>query len=113
MTCETITPMIYPIKRGDTFTLACTYKQNGVVYDVTNFTIRSQVRDSSGALVAELSVAKADQAAHPGVFVLSAADPMDWPIDILSCDIQFSDSDGVVRSTQTFMIPVVEGVTHD
>ena len=113
MTCETITPMISPVKRGDTFTLACTYKQNGVAVSVADFTIRSQVRDSSGDLVAELAVSKADQVAYPGVFVLAAADPMNWPVDILSCDIQFSDSEGVVRSTQTFQIPVVEDVTHD
>lgn len=112
MTCQTLTPTIQPIKRGDTFTLACTYKQNGVVYDVTNFTIRSQVRDSSGALVEELAVTKANQAANPGVFVLAAADPMDWPVDLLSCDIQFSDAEGVVRSTQTFQIPVVEDITQ-
>lgn len=112
MTYETITPMISPIKRGDTFTLACTYKQNGVVYDVTNFTIRSQVRYSTGALVEELTVTKADQTTNPGVFVLAAADPMDWPVNILSCDIQFSDGDGVVRSTQTFKIPVVEDITQ-
>lgn len=113
MTCETITPMISPIKRGDTFTLACTYKQNGAAYDVTNFTIRSQVRDSSGALVEELTATKANQTTNPGVFVLAAADPMDWPVDVLSCDIQFSDSEGVIRSTQTFQIPVEEDVTHD
>jgi hypothetical protein len=113
MICETITPVISPIKRGDTFTLACTYKQNGVAFDVTLFTIRSQVRDSSGALVEELTATKANQTTNPGVFVLSAADPMDWPVDVLSCDIQFSDSEGDVRSTQPFQIPVVEDVTHD
>ena len=112
MTCETITPMISPIKRGDTFTLACTYKQNGTAASVANLTIRSQVRDSSGALVEELTVTKANQTTNPGVFVLAAADPMDWPVDVLSCDIQFSDSDDVVRSTQTFQIPVIEDVTQ-
>lgn len=112
MTCETITPMISPVKRGDTFTLACTYKQNGVAVNVTDFNIRSQVRDSSGALVEELTATKANQTTNPGVFVLSAADPMNWPVDVLSCDIQFSDSDDVVRSTQTFQIPVIEDVTQ-
>ncbi len=112
MTCETITPMISPIKRGDTFTLACTYKQNGVAVSIADFMIRSQVRDSSGALVEELTATKANQAINPGVFVLSAADPMDWPVDVLSCDIQFSDVDDVVRSTQTFQIPVIEDVTQ-
>jgi hypothetical protein len=112
MTCETIVPIISPVKRGDTFTLACTYKQNGVVFNVTPFTIRSQVRDSSGALVEELTATKANQTTNTGVFVLSAADPMDWPVDVLSCDIQFADGDGIVRSTQTFKIPVVEDVTQ-
>ena len=45
MMCESVVSAIAPIKRGDTFTLACTYKQGGVAYDVTNYTIRSQVRD--------------------------------------------------------------------
>lgn len=112
MTCNAITPIIPPVKRGDTFTLACTYKQNGVVYDVTNLTIRSQVRNSYGALVEELTVTKADQGTNPGVFVLAAAGPMNWPVDILSCDIQFSDTGGIVRSTQTFQIPVAEGITQ-
>ena len=112
MICETITPMISPIKRGDTFTLACTYKQNGAASSVADLTIRSQVRDSSGALVEELTATKANQTTSPGVFVLSAADPMNWPVDVLSCDIQFSDSEDVVRSTQTFQIPVVEDVTQ-
>lgn len=113
MTCETLTPTISPIKVGDTFILACTYKQNGLPYDVTIFTIRSQVRDSEGMLVSELTVTKADQSTNPGVFVLAASGATAWPIDVLSCDIQFSDSEGVVRSTQTFKIPVVEDVTHD
>ena len=113
MMCDSVTPTLSPIKQGDTFTLTCCYKQNGVAHDVTNYTIRSQVRSSSGDLVEELGVSKADQTTNVGVFALFATNPQNWPIDILSCDIQFSDMDDVVRSTQTFMIPVVEDVTHD
>ena len=112
MTCETIPVSIPPIKRGDSFVLACTYKQNGVAHDVTDYNIRSQVRDSTGALVEELTATKANQTTSPGVFVLSAAAPNEWPVDVLSCDIQFSDSEDVVRSTQTFKIPVIEDVTQ-
>lgn len=112
MNCQTLTPTIQPIKRGDSFLLACTYKVGGVPSDVTNYTIRSQVRNSSDTLVQELTVTKADQAAYPGDFTLVAGVISAWPIDLLRCDIEFSEG-GTVRSTQTFMIPVVEDVTRD
>ena len=113
--CETQIVTLSPVKQGDTFTLGCTYKENGVAVNVTNFTIRAQMRDSTGALILELPVAKANQTTNPGVFVLGANTPPSpqFPIDELQCDIQFSDSENVVRSTQTFFVPVVEDVTHD
>ena len=115
MNCDTIPTTLSPVKQGDTFTLACVYKENGVAFDVTNFTIRAQLRDSTGDLILELPVSKANQTTNPGVFVLGANTPPSppFPIDELQCDIQFSDIDDVVRSTQTFFVPVVEDVTHD
>lgn len=112
MTCLDQTSTINPIKRGDTFILACTYKQTGVPTNVEQFLIRAQVRDSSDNLVQALVVAKADQTLHPGVFTLSAGNIDTWPIDLLRCDIQFSEEE-TIRSTQTFFIPVEEDVTHD
>jgi hypothetical protein len=112
MTCQTIAPQIQPIKRGDSFLMACVYKVGGAPADVTNYAIRSQVRDSSDNLVQELTVTKADQTTDKGVFVLSAGVIAAWPIDLLRCDIEFSE-EATVRSTQTFMIPVVEDVTRD
>lgn len=113
--CDSIVPMVSPVKQGDTLTFACTYKENGSPVDVTNFTIRAQLRDSSDNLVLELPVSKANQTTNPGVFVLGSNTPPnpELPVDELSCDIQFTDGDGVVRSTQTFNIPIVEDVTHD
>ena len=113
MTCETIIPMISPVKIGDSFTMACVYKQNDTPVNVSDFIIRSQIRDSLTVLVVELTVTKANQITNPGVFILSIAGVIDWPIDILFCDIQFSDSENIIRSTQTFLIPVVEDITHD
>lgn len=110
--CDSTTPTIEPIKRGDSFNLACEYKENNVPVGVQQVTIRAQVRDSSDNLVQELTVQKADQSANPGVFVLQAGTISGWPIDLLRCDIQFSEEQ-TVRSTQTFMIPVEEDVTHD
>lgn len=112
MHCETITPQIQPIKRGDSFLMVCVYKVGGDPADVTSYTIRSQVRNSSDELIEELTVIKADQSLEPGKFVLDAGIITDWPIDLLRCDIEFSE-EGTVRSTQTFLIPVVEDVTRD
>lgn len=112
MTCLDQTATIAPIKRGDSFILACTYKQNGVPTNVDQFLIRAQVRDSSDALVQALVVSKANQSTNPGVFTLSAGIIDGWPIDLLRCDIQFSEEE-TVRSTQTFFIPVEEDITHD
>lgn len=112
MSCQTEQATLSPIKRGDSFWLACVYREGGVPFSVENFTIRAQVRDSSDNLVQELTVSKADQSTNPGTFALSAGIISSWPIDLLRCDIQFSEEQ-TVRSTQTFMIPVEEDVTHD
>jgi hypothetical protein len=98
-------------KQADTFLLACTYRENGDPVDLTTFDIASQVRDSSGNLVDTLTVELADQTTSPGVFTLAAADTTAWPIDLLPCDIQFTN-DGVVRSTQTFFVAVEPEVTR-
>lgn len=106
---------LQPVIRRDGFSRACVYKENGVAASVATLTIRAQVRDSSGVLVDELLVTKADQGASPGVFTIAANPnpPTDWPVDVLSCDIQFTDAGGIPRSTERILIPVVEDVTFD
>lgn len=108
MSCR---PSLPAFKRGDTFYLACVYKEAGVPTDVTAYNIRSQVRTSTGTLVAELTATKGDQVASPGGFTLREDDTQDWPIDTLIADIEVTVA-GVVRSTSTFQVPVEEDVTH-
>lgn len=110
MMCEHEALQLPPFKRGDSFVLACTYKQDGVAASVALYTIKAQLRDSSGQLVHELSVSKANQTTNPGVFSLVGGATGAWPLDILRCDIQFSEGD-TVRSTQTFTVEVIEGIT--
>jgi hypothetical protein len=97
-------------KRGDTLSLAGTYKVEGVASSVSAMTIRSQVRQFSGDLVQDLTVVKS---AGVGTFSLSAtaAQTAAWPLTTLKCDIEFSLS-GVVQSTETFSIAVQEDVTQ-
>lgn len=105
------TPTIKPIKRGDTFNMSCVYKENGVPANLSQYTINSQLRDSSDNLVQTLVTTIADQSSLPGAFVLSAIDTSVFPIDLLRCDIQFIEGE-TTRSTQTFFIPVEEDVTR-
>ena len=96
-------------KRGDTLTLTCTYKVDGVATSVTSIDIDSQIRDSQGNLIQELVVTKQ---ASTGVFTIlaTATETSLWPVSVLVCDIQFSEG-GTVRSSQTFNIVVNQEVT--
>jgi len=96
-------------KRGDTFTLTCTYKVDNAATSVTSIDIASQIRNNLSNLIQDLTVTKINQT---GVFTLSATSEETelWPISVLRCDIQFSEN-GIVKSTQTFSISVVEDIT--
>ena len=98
-------------KRGDTFAMTCTYKQDGTPYDITSIDIKCQIKQGT-TLVTEMNVTKADQTARPGVFVLTpqSAETVLWPLGSLLCDIQFTEG-GVVRSTETFYVTIIEQVT--
>ena len=99
-------------KRGDTWSLDCTYKRQGTPVSVADISIRSQIRKADYTMVTDLTVTKGDQAKAPGTFALTpkVSDTATWPLDKLICDIEFT-AGGVVLSTETFTIPVVEEVT--
>lgn len=100
---------IINFKRGDTFSLTCTYKIDGVATDVSSIDIKSEIRDSRGSLIQELLVEKMIQT---GIFTLTSTNTETsyWPVSVLKCDIQFSE-DGIVRSTKTIDISVDEDIT--
>jgi hypothetical protein len=96
-------------KRGDTFSLACIYKVDGTATSVSAFDIDSQIRDSQGNLIQTLTATKMPET---GSFTLTAdaEDTTLWPVSVLKCDLQFSES-GIVRSTETFNVVVVNEIT--
>lgn len=95
-------------KRGDTFSLVCTYKVADVATSLTNFTITSQLRNSNDVLIETLIVEKL---IDTGKFLLKSNDTSDWQPNLLSCDIQFIEN-GVIRSTNTFYVSVVKDITR-
>lgn len=97
------------IKQGDTFQLNGIYKIDGVATSLTLYTITSQVRDARDNLIASLSVTK--DPSNTGHFSLSAGE-IDWKAATYYCDIQFIDNDDFVRSSETFLIPVIKEITH-
>lgn len=98
--------------RGDTFSRACRYKADNVnPTDLTDITIKSQIRQQSGALVAELVVTKRDQDTQTGVYVLTCADTSLWPIGTLEWNIRYTTAGGIT-STETLELKVIRSVTH-
>lgn len=105
-------PQLQKFKSGDTLMLSGVYKSNGVPSSLTGYTIRSQIR-KNGTLINEVTVAVANQTLNVGLFSMrvEAADTALWTPGTYSCDIEFT-LDGIVRSTETFEIPVIKGVTE-
>lgn len=101
-------------KRGDTLSLGLTWDEEGETIDLTGYEVAAQLRDAHDVLVADLTVAIADQTTQRGRCTLSAtaAETATWPIGKLSCDVQFTAPGGAVASSETFSISVARDITR-
>ena len=99
-------------KQGDSFLLQGTVKIDDIVQDITNWTIKSKVKQSS-TFTDTLVVTKTDAA--NGVYKLSKDDTTAWPSGLtpktILCDIEYILPSGQIISTETFEILCVSGVT--
>jgi len=100
-------------KRGDTFVLSCTLENEGNPVDITNFTIAAQVRQPDDTLLQALTVTVTDTA--NGAFTLgaSATETEGWEPGKLQCDIEFTEANGEVNSSETFVLNVIKDITRD
>jgi hypothetical protein len=97
------------IKRGDTLGFYATLTDTaGEPLSGKAELLRSQVRTSLGALVAELTIS--EDGNTPGRYFLRA-DTAEWPTGMHRCDIELADG-GVISSTETFEVLVKEDVTR-
>lgn len=99
------------LKRGDTFLMSCTYSDNAdLPIDITNVTIKSQVRDAQGVLLQELVVTKLDQVTNKGKFTLGTVSGYSFPLGRHSWDIEYT-SNGQVQSTETIFLNIIQDIT--
>ena len=105
-------------KQGDTFELTFQLKSDGSAVDITNFTITSQLRDSTDTLLTtdnfngSLTFTLIDP--NAGQFELSASSTAtaEWPAREYDCDVQFIDTDNETSSSETFKIKVIKDITR-
>lgn len=109
-TCNKLT-----LKRGDTLVRRCLHRDaEQEPINLTNYTIRSQIRTVDGALIGELGITKLDQSTHTGQFDLTAnaTATKNWPVGLHQCDIQYTNA-GITQSTMTFKFEIIKDVTRD
>lgn len=106
--------ILQKFKIGDTLLLSGVYKINGIATSLENYVIRSELR-KKGDLITEFDVVIPNQSqlANVGLFTMTidADTTSSWSPGLYVCDIEFT-VDGIVRSTETFEIPVIEGITR-
>lgn len=101
-------------KRGDTFEVSGQVSvalDDGQINDFTGWAGKCQIRDGAGNLIAELGFEWLDQV-QGIVRIFSTASTQDWPIGPVRTDVQLTAPDGVVVSTDTQVIEIVEDITR-
>lgn len=102
-------------KRGDTLSFQCVWNDSaGNPVNISGYTITSQVRAVS--FVDDLTVTVTNPTLGQFTLSATAADTATWPLTTSAqsrvfCDVQFVLS-GVVTSSETFQIIVVEDITQ-
>ena len=103
--------MSVSVKQGDTLELFCVRRDNaGAAVSLDSVLVKSQMVKGEGSLV-DLTVTITDSL--NGAFTLSKTAAQTEVLDIgrYECDIQFTTNVGVVTSTDTFTITIVEDIT--
>ena len=104
-------------KIGDTFKYTCIYSDaDGVGIDLTGSSIdvQAKINAESDVKLFDLSIGSGITVtdAVNGEFEMLVDDTTAWEIGIYQCDIQYTDASGVVSSTETFEIEVIQDVTR-
>ena len=105
-------------KRGDTLELTLQLKSNDVATDITGYTFSSQLRDSTDTLLVtdnfdgNLTYTLIDALEGQFSFTASPTETAEWDTRTYDCDIQITEPDSDVASSETFKIKVVKDITR-
>ena len=105
-------------KKGDTLELTLQLKRDGTAVDITNYTITSQLRDSTDALLVtdnfdgSLSFTLIDAAAGQFSLGASPTETSEWDTRTYDCDVQLIDGNSDTSSSETFKIKVTKDITR-
>lgn len=101
-------------KRGDSFSLSGAIKDaQGVAVDLTGASLRCHLRQPDGVLIQALTCAITDAAAGTYSISATAAEAAVWPLGNAKFDVELTDAQGAVTSTDTVTLKVVEDITRD
>ena len=102
------------LKRGDTLALDCQAleAEAGPARDLTGWSLRAQVRNHAGALLAELAVTVTDATEGHYSLVAPAATTATWAPGQAAMDIEYTDPEGVVQSSETVVIHLLADETR-
>lgn len=101
------------LKRGDTFLPAIAVTDGaGAPLSLAGWLIKSQIRDATQRLVADLDVINRVDASGTYTLRPAATTPeAGWPVGDHLWDIQYTNPAGVVMSTDTILVSVLQDVT--
>lgn len=101
----------FVLKRGASFALTCrNLNADGSPRDCHGVKIAAQLKDTRGALIADLDVGKIEN--DPAGFTLSfPGSTASWPVGLMQVDVKFTEADGLISYSETLRIACVERVT--
>lgn len=97
-------------KRGDTFSYLAKITVNGIVKDLTGWTVTGEMVTQKGKQITTFTCNWVD--ATKGIFGIRAesADTHQWPLGKISLDIIFTRPDGVQVTSRTKQFEVISRV---
>jgi hypothetical protein len=102
-------PATVTLKRGDSFIFSNNQLlgEDEMPLDLTGWEIRSQIRNKQQRLVKELDVT-----INQYDYSISSMETSKFPVDTLYWDIQYTTPDGVIFSSDTVNVVVVQDITY-
>lgn len=102
------------LKRGDTLALEAQVleAEAGPACDLTGWALRAQVRSAAWGLLATATVTVTEAAAGRYTLMVPAATTATWAPGTATMDIEYTDPEGVVQSSETVLIYLLADVTQ-